>query len=67
VVEDIYAKAVDLFQRGADLDNAQAQYNLGFFTLKGRGTAKSKTKAVRWFEQAAAQGHAEAQQALRRI
>jgi TPR repeat protein len=50
---------------GVELNDPQAQYNLGFLALKGRGIARSRQQAAHYFELAAAQGHAAAQQALR--
>jgi len=45
----------------------QAQYELGVVYWTGEDTLKQPLKAVQWFEQAALQGHPEAQIALARI
>ncbi len=45
----------------ADAGNAQAQFNLGVMYVQGEGVPKDDAKAVKWYQKAAAQGHADAQ------
>ena len=40
---------------------AEAQYNLGMMYYTGSGVHQDYAEALRWFRQAAEQGHAEAQ------
>ena len=54
-------KAVELWQKAAELGNDKAQYNLGACYNDGDGVEKNKEEAVKWFRKAAEQGNAEAQ------
>ena len=44
--------------------NADAQHNLGVIHHKGQGVAQDIQKAAQWYQKAADQGHADAQQML---
>ncbi|BCB27285.1 hypothetical protein SKTS_21710 [Sulfurimicrobium lacus] len=59
-----YVKAATVFQTLATEGNAQAQYNLGLMTEKGRGVPRDYVGAVSLYQLAAAQGKAEAQRNL---
>ncbi|MGA9450137.1 MAG: tetratricopeptide repeat protein, partial [Verrucomicrobiia bacterium] len=48
----------------AETGDAQAQYNLGVCYDRGRGVARDHAEAVKWYQEAANQGYAEAQNAL---
>ena len=52
------ARAAGLYQRAAELGNAEAQYNLGNLYLLGEGVARDDDWAFTWFRAAARQGHA---------
>jgi hypothetical protein len=45
----------------------QAKYDLALMYLNGVGTAIVRSEALRWFHEAAAQGHQEAEAALKRL
>ena len=47
------AKAVELFQRAADLGNADAMVRLGECYDDGEGVEQDKSKAVEWYQRAA--------------
>ena len=47
--------------RSAESGDANAQYNLAKLYEAGNGVAKSRIKALKWYQQAATQGHVEAQ------
>mmetsp|Transcript_21851 Transcript_21851/g.24924 ORF Transcript_21851/g.24924 Transcript_21851/m.24924 type:complete len:433 (+) Transcript_21851:147-1445(+) len=59
-VEADPAKACVWFAQAADLDHAQACYELAVSLYTGEGVAENETKAVEWFERAASMGHAAA-------
>ena len=48
------AKAAILFEKSADLGNAEAAVNLGFILISGKGAHKNPTLAMDYFEKAAA-------------
>ena len=62
-----YTKAVEWFEKSANLGNSAAMYNLGKFYKNGRGVTKDLNKAREWFTKAAAQGSADAQTQLDRL
>ena len=51
-----YAKAAELWQKAAELGNADAQAALGFAYELGRGVTQDSAKAAEWFRKAAEQG-----------
>ena len=51
-------RAAALYQRAAELGNADAQFNLGNLYLLGEGVARDDDWAFTWFRAAARQGHA---------
>jgi TPR repeat protein len=54
------AKARDLLARAAEMNSADAQFQLGVMMAEGTGGPKDDVGARAMFEKAAAQGHAEA-------
>ena len=56
-----YKTAIEEFKKGAELDDADAQYNLGSMYFKGQGTAQDYKAAIHWYTKSAEQGHASAQ------
>lgn len=65
VAED-NVKAVEYFTQAAEAGLAKAQYLLGTCYKEGWGVKKDIQKARYWYEKAAAQGHKEASNQLRR-
>ncbi|SMX28849.1 Putative beta-lactamase HcpC precursor [Pelagimonas phthalicica] len=55
--EENYTKAIELYQRGADLGNTTAMNNLGAKFEQGSGVSRSYEKAFELYQQAASQGH----------
>ena len=53
-------KAVECFQKAAELGDAKAQNQLGIMYAKGEGVPQDMKKAAEWFQKAAEQGHAKA-------
>ncbi|MEO8976219.1 MAG: transglycosylase SLT domain-containing protein [Casimicrobiaceae bacterium] len=56
--------AYALYCRAAKLGDAEAQYDVGWMYLNGRGVARDDALAARFFALAAAQGHAQARALL---
>lgn len=52
-----YAKASEWFRKASDLGNALGSYHLGDMYANGWGVKADPAEALRWFEQAAAQGN----------
>ena len=59
-----FAKAVDWWERAAELSDIASQYNLGLAYYQGKGAEKDLNKARNWLDKAAAQGHADAKRVL---
>jgi hypothetical protein len=59
-----YAKAVRSYQIAAENGNALAQYSLGHMYDAGHGVCPDRAEAMRWYTQAAQQGHRRAQISL---
>ena len=57
----MYLQAVLWYQRSADSGCARAQFELGRCCAQGLGVGADAALAVRWFREAAQQGHAGAQ------
>jgi hypothetical protein len=55
------AMPINVRRRWAEQGDAEAQYDLGFAYLNGRGMAKDAYNAAHWFQKAADQGHVDAQ------
>ena len=51
----------DKTRKGAECEDAQAQFVLGLMYDKGEGVARDAAAAAKWFRRAAEQGHAQAQ------
>ena len=56
-----YKRAYKEFRLLALDGNAEAQSNLGFMYLEGRGVPQDYAESVKWYEKAATQGHANGQ------
>ena len=59
-VEQNYNKAVELYQKGADLGDANAFFNLGYMYDEGKGVSQNYNKAVELYQKAADLGNARA-------
>ncbi|QIZ60939.1 sel1 repeat family protein [Acinetobacter indicus] len=55
--QENYEKAFIFSEKAAELDNPEAQYNLGVFFEQGVYVKKDKKQAEYWYEKAAKQGH----------
>jgi len=53
-----HVKAVELYKRAAELGDEMGKYNLGCAYFEGVGVARSKKKAIHYWNLAAIQGHA---------
>ncbi|WP_370278746.1 hypothetical protein [Pontibacterium sp.] len=62
-----YPRALDAFQKAAELGHVEAQYMLGTAYLNGKGTQSDTQQAVKWLERSAKKGHAKAQYSLGNI
>ncbi len=60
-------KAVELWQKAAELGNDKAQYNLGACYNDGDGVEQNKEEAVKWFRKAADQGYEKAIKILKSL
>ena len=58
---------IEKLKQTAENGDAEAQFNLGTMFENGRGVAQDRAEAIRWYRLAAAQGHAKATAALRRL
>ena len=54
-------EAAALYQKAADQNQTEAQYNLGYAFFEGKGLLRSDVNAALWFQKAADQGLAVAQ------
>jgi TPR repeat protein len=61
--DDVQART--WLQKGADLGDVAAQYNLGLFYENGWGVAKDYAQARAWYQKAADQGDADAIESLK--
>jgi len=60
-VEMSFEKAIEYFLKAAELDHAQAQFNLALLYEKGIGTTASPKDAFDWYKKAADNGDVNAQ------
>jgi len=60
-------KAVELYQKAANLRDEVAQYNLAIKYEYGDGIEKDVDKAIYWYEQSAKQGYQSAQNKLKKL
>ena len=56
-----YTIAFEGFKKLAEQGNAAAQYNVGWMSTQGIGTAQDFSEAVKWYTLSAKQGYSEAQ------
>ena len=62
------AKAVEWYQKAAEMGSARAMYNLGVCYKYGVGTLmKDEAKAVEWYQKAAEAGSSEAVKRLQEL
>lgn len=61
LVADADQTAAQWFFKAASAGNADAQYSLGLLFLVGKGVQKNAQEAEHWMQQAAKNGHKEAQ------
>ena len=59
-----YATALEKFEPLAESGHVESQYYLGVIYEQGRGVAKDRKAAIKWYLKAAEHGHTEAQLAL---
>ena len=59
--EEDYDKAVPLFQKAADMGNAEAMVELGDCYFDGNGVSENKAEGVKWYKKAAELGDEVAQ------
>src|ERR1700722_5055734 len=52
------------YQQAAELGNAEAQFHLGWMCQDGKGGAKDQLAAIKWWREAATQGHSGAKFSL---
>ena len=62
-----YETAIEEFRKGAELDDADAQYNLGSMYFKGQGTTQDYVRAHMWWNIAASKGIDEAQRSRDKV
>ena len=55
-----YARAVQWYEKAANLGNADAIFNLGVCYYMGKGVAQNDALAAQWYEEAAKLGHEKA-------
>lgn len=51
-----YEKALPILRKSAELGNAEAQYNLGYFLQNGVGIAKNEKEAFEWYKKSSENG-----------
>lgn len=66
-VETNAAAAVEMYRRGAEVQDAQAEFRLGAVYLFGVGVPQDRGQAVAWYSRAAAHGSEAAQRVLREL
>lgn len=64
LIEQNYEKAFSAYTKAAELNDADAQFQLSLMYRKGLGTKKDPVLASRWLSRAASQGQQDAQKAL---
>ena len=62
-----YARAYDIWLPLAEQGHVEAQFNLSALYISGRGVEQNQERAAYWVEQAAEQGHEQAQEILQRL
>lgn len=51
-----YEKAIPILRKSAELGNAEAQYNLGYFLQNGVGIEKNEKEAFEWYKKSSENG-----------
>lgn len=62
-----YPTAFEHYAKAANAGDAEAQYQLGMMYRSGHGTTKNLATAKSWLQKAAANGHADAAKALKKM
>ena len=57
-------KTIRWYRKAAEQGHAEAQFNMGFYSIQGIGVDRDTIQAVEWYQKAAEKGHAEAQYIL---
>jgi TPR repeat protein len=60
-------QALSLWRPLAESGHSNAQFHIGHLYSNGEGVSKSNTEALKWYQQAAAQGHQTANYRIRVI
>ncbi|KAG0266157.1 hypothetical protein BGZ95_003100, partial [Linnemannia exigua] len=55
---------ISLYHQGAEQGHVAAQYSLARMYELGRGAAKDKDQAIKWYSMASAQGHEDAKKRM---
>jgi TPR repeat protein len=63
-ISEFNEEAAEQYRRAAEQGNADGQYGLGALHAQGEGVKRDAAQARLWYERAAAQGHAQAINAL---
>jgi uncharacterized caspase-like protein len=66
-LQDLRGEDFEYWRRRAEHGNGQAQFNVGFLYLTGRGIERDQELALDWYERAALAGHRPALDVLRLI
>ena len=59
-----YASAIEWYRKGADTNSVECEFALGRFYEQGLGVKKDPALAMKWYGEAASQGHAGAKTRL---
>ena len=66
-VKQSYAKAKEFFERAAQQDHPEAQFNLGVMYEHGEGMPKNKKQAIEWYSKACENGDEDGCAAAQRL
>ncbi len=61
-VEQDYKKALEWYEKAADLGNTSGMNQIGYLYYYGSGVEQSNEKALEWFDKAAALGNEKAKE-----
>ena len=56
IEQEKYAEAFPILKKSAELGNAEAQYNLGYFLQSGTAGEKSEKEAITWYKKSSDNG-----------
>ena len=66
-VSEIFGQSIEDYKAKAAQEDAEAQFRLGVCYDDGDGVPMNKSKAVEWYQKAAEQGYAKAQNSITRV